>query len=918
MELAYTTLLLIAAMLWSTQGGLIKRGTTTTTDQRTVRSNFYVVEFERPPPAQRRSGKDGGDHAAFVSAARSAGVNMTVQFEYLAVMHGVSVRLNNDHDVDRLAALPNVKSVYPVYTYRRPPDAAVTKHQATAKLLPGVDANTKPFLASAHNLTGVVQVAESLNVTGAGVKVGVIDSGIDFLHPAFATDGRAGTCTKFKGKGCRVQYGFDLAGTADDWRMDAPFAEPRVEGPMDCEGHGTHVAGIIGGLDDRIRGVAPGVTFGAYRVFGCKGTTSSDRIIKAMELAYLDGMSVVNLSLGGLSTYDDDPTATVATRLAELGMIVVGAMGNDGPKGLWQTASPASARKAFGVCSFDNVVPADGYLTVGMAQTSTYRAQYRLVNNSAMFPVDRPLDVAALGPSDGCSVVNKTSTYAHRVVAMKYDEDCSTATKARNLAAAGAVGAVIFSVGSTTPLTVDVNLEPLPIPVAYLSKGASYVIMLGLNDDGIGKASLTFDNKTVGVPSRDDAQPSAFSSWGPGAELEIKPDVCGVGGDIGSTFPTALGNYTTMSGTSMAAPYVAGVLALYLEAVPQRNNTPTRFAQAHMRMQNTARPAAMPGRKALMWPVARQGAGLVDALAMLQSRVEVSPSKLELGDIPASGPQQKQSVLTVKNTSPTAKVTYTVAHAPAASVAKSGQQVQYSNSSASTVILPSTLTLDAGESHTVAVTIAPPMELPAKDHWIVSGYIVLTPTTATAEHGQLHVPYTLLKGDYNALQTVDQQQSPPYLTDLDMGFQERRSNETVEYTMHNTSFPLIAVTATHPIRLLSITVHDHASQRSLGYMQRVEFVPQGKHYLPVYVRNGETGDADPDTISADELRYGWDGSVVVDPVRKPLDRTVLGDGAYYAQIAITQPKFDNDALEEENVQVFRTPKIVVKRLVVGQ
>lgn len=111
---------------------------------------------------------------------------------------------------------------------------------------------------------------------------------------------------------------------------------------MDCGGHGTHCSGIIGGNDGKVLGVAPGVTFGAYRVFGCDGSASTEVIIAGLERAYLEGMDIINLSLGQNQGWKDAPDAVVASRIADSGVIVVAAQGNEGAQGLWHASNPVS------------------------------------------------------------------------------------------------------------------------------------------------------------------------------------------------------------------------------------------------------------------------------------------------------------------------------------------------------------------------------------------------------------------------------------------------------------------------------------------------------------------------------------------------------------------------------------------------
>ena len=125
-------------------------------------------------------------------------------------------------------------------------------------------------------MTGADAAQERLGLSGKGVRVAVIDTGLDYDHPDL------GGCF---GTGCRVEKGYDLVGDASSPDPASPDFNPTPTPdpfPDDCEGHGTHVSGIIG-ANGTITGVAPGVTFHAYRVFGCAGSTTTDIIVEALN-----------------------------------------------------------------------------------------------------------------------------------------------------------------------------------------------------------------------------------------------------------------------------------------------------------------------------------------------------------------------------------------------------------------------------------------------------------------------------------------------------------------------------------------------------------------------------------------------------------------------------------------------------------
>ncbi|KAF9367695.1 hypothetical protein CPB97_005413 [Podila verticillata] len=171
-----------------------------------VVENAFIIEYE-----------DGVDHAKANNFLNSRKVQYKVRAEF-NVFNGASIQVSSGHAGEDLAKIPGVKRVWPVEIY------------SVGQPKP-IDADpVKALLTSAHPMTGVDYVQKTLKYTGKGVKIGIIDSGVDYTHPAL------GGCF---GKGCRVRYGWDFVGDGAVAKQDS---DPRDT----CNGHGTHVAGIIG------------------------------------------------------------------------------------------------------------------------------------------------------------------------------------------------------------------------------------------------------------------------------------------------------------------------------------------------------------------------------------------------------------------------------------------------------------------------------------------------------------------------------------------------------------------------------------------------------------------------------------------------------------------------------------------------
>jgi subtilisin family serine protease len=208
-------------------------------------------------------------------------------------------------------------------------------------------------------MTGVDKL-HSEGVFGDGIIVGVLDTGVDYTHPAL------GGCF---GPGCKIGGGTDLVGnnyTGFNTPVPGiiPFLTEITGGPdpLDqCAGHGTHVSGTIladarnANASQPFIGVAPGATIFMYRIFGCNGSVSSDVIIASMALAFADGVDIISMSLGGVNGWSENAETVVANRLADRGVFMSIAAGNDGANGLFEASAPATATDVMAIASVDDI-----------------------------------------------------------------------------------------------------------------------------------------------------------------------------------------------------------------------------------------------------------------------------------------------------------------------------------------------------------------------------------------------------------------------------------------------------------------------------------------------------------------------------------------------------------------------------------
>jgi minor extracellular serine protease Vpr len=675
-------------------------------------SGLWFVQMPSAPTVDGTSVSTvQSEQAAFRSQAQKAGLNFQVRYSFTTLWNGLSVKTN---DASGLSVLPGVKAVYPVGSETIGPEETVSPDLITALAMTGADI--------AHN---------ELGLTGAGVKVGVIDTGIDYDHPDLGGDGVQRSNSTVFPTG-RVITGHDYVGDAYDG-SNAPVPDNY---PDDCAGHGTHVAGIVG-ANGAVTGVAPDVKFGAYRVFGCVGSAQDDVILAALQQAYADGMQVVNMSLGdAFNNWPQAPLAQASDTLVNHGVVVVASIGNSGASGLYSAGAPGVGKKVIGVASFDNTHTNLSAFTATNA-TDTAQVGYITAAASPPAPLSGSLPMAKTGTptttNDACSPLAPGSLTGTAVLIRR--GTCTFYTKAKNAQDAGAAAVVLYNNAAGFVSPTVAGTPPITIPVVATSNtfGATLDAMIASS-----ATTLTWTTDTVSIPNATGGLISSFSSYGLAADLSLKPDIGAPGGFIRSTYPIELGSYANLSGTSMSSPHVAGAVALLLQATP---NTPTNAVRSIL--QNSAVPAPFDGTPFLD-SVHRQGAGMLHIDRAILATTKIEPGKLSLGE-GAGGPIT--NTLTLTNAGSSA-VTYDLSNQGAVATGPNIFVPQFFVAPAAVGFSAPSVVVPAGGSASVDVTITAPTTL---DAYIYGGYITFTPQGG----GQVYrVPYAGLTGDYQSIQIL--------------------------------------------------------------------------------------------------------------------------------------------------------------------
>jgi subtilisin family serine protease len=463
---------------------------------------------------------------------------------------------------------------------------------------------------------GTPAVWQSLGIHGEGIKVGIIDTGIDYTHANF---GGPGTTAAYEAAHAaetlpanpalfgpaapRVKGGIDLVG--DSYNADpnsktyqpVPHPDPN---PLDCPaatsgsvGHGSHVAGTAAGSGVLSSGatyagpynattisgnswtvgpgVAPKADLYAIRVFGCDGST--DVVVEAIEWAVDNDMDVINLSLGSPFGSKDSPDAVAATNAAKAGVVVVIAAGNEGPN-QYIVGSPGSAVGAITVAASD---PTDSF-PGALFTLNTGGAVLAVQNSNGASLGAASYSVVVLrnpdgSVSQGCDPAAYVAAgVAGKLVVMQRGT-CARVARAVYAQKAGAAAAAMIDTSTGYPPfegTIKSNPdtgEQYTVTIPFF--GVRGLAATATSDGGRLAAAASLTATAAQLPNPNFLSLASFSSAGPRTgDSGLKPDITAPGVAIVSTASGSGNGAETLSGTSMATPHVAGVAALTRQAHP--------------------------------------------------------------------------------------------------------------------------------------------------------------------------------------------------------------------------------------------------------------------------------------------------------------------------------------------------------------
>ena len=628
------------------------------------------------------------EQADVIAKLNAISPKIEVLYRYRLVANGLAI-------VTPLDLLPQIREITNVAYVETQTSFARPEVQTTSISFSG------PALTNSSVKFIGASDAQARGIRGQGMKIGIIDTGIDYTHAMF---GGAGTPDAYKAvdpskdsglfPSAKVVGGIDLVGTEyDSDSADYSKRTPHMDhNPLDEAGHGSHVAGTVAGHGDGVNtydGVAPDASLYAIKVFGKDGSTGDAVVVAGLEYAanpkgdldLSDALDVVNLSLGSSYGSGHILYTEAMQNLSRAGTVVVASAGNSGDND-YIVGAPSVADDAISVAaSVDD-----------MDQNWKFRAvRFTTVDEPALL-------IEAIEGTITKSLKDISDVTGPLVAIGLADQDLSADVKLKlkgNVALidrgvvpfsqkiaravdAGAIGVVVANNQSGEPIAMGGDGQ-FDIPAIMVTKALGEKLKLEML-----KGPVTIAFKTEGrieKPQLIDTI-TGFSSKGPRSnDALLKPEISAPGSLVISAKMGGGAEAVQMSGTSMASPHMTGVMALLKQSHPNLSSAELKsLAMSTAKTLNDA--------DGVVYPLSRQGAGRIQVLRAIDQQVVSEPAALSLGEVTIESRKMIRQSVTLKNTA-SSSVSYDV-------VFSGGKGLSLRNA-------PRTVTLSGLESKTLTL-----------------------------------------------------------------------------------------------------------------------------------------------------------------------------------------------------------------------
>lgn len=578
-----------------------------------------IVTLEEQPAGLTAKGARGtqlnrirAERGNVYSHLRRNGVHVSPKHEFELAINGFSITVPASK-LPAVAAIPGVTGIYENITISPENVSESAVMNVSAEL-----ADSTPAVRATALWTA--------GLRGEGMTVAIIDDGVDYTHPDL------GGCL---GAGCKVIAGFDFVDLDAD--PQSGYTTDATTKVTSRDYHGTHVAATAAGA----KGVAPGAKIIALRVLGTNTSgklSNLDGVMAAAEYVMRNDVDVVNMSIGfkGTAGPSTNLYGQMTGNVMRSGIVWVNSNGNDGPTPYIPNMYGASP---------DVIATGNSDIRVTAAPRTTLASGEALIGGLFGTPFPASLLNAQLEVVD-VGFGNTPAAYAGKNVAGKIaiamrggntGEDAAFVNKGEQAKAAGAAGLIVYNDAARA---VDFAIPATAVP--------SFAMSYANGRKVVASPLITVTTFNPGV------QMNSGSSRGPTLDLMIKPDVSAPGTDIVAAVPFEVSatGYAALTGTSMAAPHIAGSAALLRQAHPEWTTQQVKSA-----LMNTAR--NLTDLFGASYRPIDQGAGFVDLARAVAPNVSTFPASLSFGQLmPHTGFTAKRTINVTANGAYDVSVSY--------------------------------------------------------------------------------------------------------------------------------------------------------------------------------------------------------------------------------------------------------------------
>ena len=603
-------------------------------------SDTYSAEEIRAKKAEAVQNRLSGEHDTFF---KSLSFEAKRLYDYTALINGMSI-VTAYKNIAQIEKMSGVSRVYVANSYNAP-------------------VVQKPTQMNANLITGAAAM-QNVEYKGDGMVVAVLDTGLNLGHeafqdygllenPAFTEEYVASVETTVPGKyvSNKVPFSYDYYDGDDD--------------VTDYNGHGSHVSGTIAGFvldpDGAIKfsGAAPAAQLVFMKIFADQAAgTNSGIYMAALEDCFLLGVDAINMSIGapGGFVYDaelEGEFGNVYKKLDQAGIVVCISAGNEYSMAYnngnfsgqeWVLADYADYAEVASPSTYA------GNLSIASMENFSYPSA-AISYNGENFPYVDNCDDGEHGWLDafegktielvdcGKGAPEEIPAEVAGKVALVVRGDLSFSEKNANVAAAGAIGMILFN---NTTGSIGMLIDPYYVPAISIQQDAGLTIQAGLEADNtvtVPKGIVNVDNPSAWLMS-------TFSSWGCTPNLELKPSLTAPGGMIYSSVAGAPDAYEVYSGTSMASPNACGSFALLLEYLKDTQPTLSKAQRAELAEDLAQSTSWIPqDADGYLYSPRKTGAGIIDLEAAISTPVYITDPVVNLYDDP-----EKTGVYTIRYT----------------------------------------------------------------------------------------------------------------------------------------------------------------------------------------------------------------------------------------------------------------------------